>query len=66
MCSVEQSPSFISCAFPRVVTQELINHEDVRPLAKLSRLVRERYRSLTLEQNACEKFIVTPVRHALL
>ena len=66
MCSVERSPSCISCAFPRVVPQELINHKDDRPLAKLSRLVRDRYKSLTLEQSACEKFIVISVSHALL
>ena len=66
--SVERGPSFSSCAFARLGPQELIKHEDVRvhPLAKLSRLVRERYRGLTLEQNACAKFLLPSVRHDLL
>ena len=67
--SVERGLSFSSCAFRvRLGPQELIKHEDVRvhPLAKLSRLVRERYRGLTLEQNACAKFLLPSVRHDLL
>ena len=60
--SVKRGPSSSSCAFPRVGPQELIDHKDDRPLAKLSRLVRERYRGLTLEQSACAKFLLPSVR----
>ena len=67
---VERAPSFSSCAFPRVGPQELISTDSsvrVNPLGgKLSRLVRERYRGLTLEQNACAKFLLPSVRHDLL
>ena len=72
---VERAPSFSSCAFPRVGPQELISLKDVstdlsvrvHPFGgKLSRLVRERYRGLTLEQNACAKFLLPSVRHDLL
>ena len=72
---VEQAPSFSSCAFPRVGRQELISGKDVSTVSsvrvnpfggKLSRLVRERYRGLTLEQNACAKLLLPSVRHALL
>ena len=73
---VERAPSFSSCAFrARLGPQELISGKDVSTVSsvrvnpfggKLSRLVRERYRGLTLEQNACAKFLLPSVRHDLL
>ena len=58
------NPSFTPCTFPRVGPQELINQDAATPpfKGKLARLVQERYKGMTFEENVCAQLLKPSVR----